>query len=141
MTTVLIFLAFGLINWFGTLLIVESKIFEPMRRFVGRRYANSTRKIPVTFWSYVDTLVTCHMCAGTWVGFALALFAPLVFGSGWVGFVLVGLLIKALGHLVLVVHKLGEELASRAKWDRVRIERDIRNSIADRRAGVRKPAD
>lgn len=81
----------GLVTWLATLIIVEGKIFDTPRQWVVS-YAPGK----------LSYLVTCHLCAGTWVGFALAAVAGGPFG-GWAAIVLNGLLYKAIGHLVLEV--------------------------------------
>lgn len=121
----------GLVNWFGTFLLVDSEFFRPYRQFVDRRHDASidralqdpaflaqfavgdTTETQVfealqvsgsTFWREARYFVHCHTCTGTWVGFALAAVAvhPLVL-HGVVGFVVTALAIKALGHITLDV--------------------------------------
>lgn len=108
----ILILLLGLVNWFGTLLVVESEFFRPLRDWTGTRAKNAERKLGRLFWRKVDFMINCHMCAGTWVGFALAAFAPPIFGAGVIPFLIVALLIKAIGHLTLVVHKVGEAYAT-----------------------------
>lgn len=124
-------LVLGLVNWFGTFLLVESEFFRPYRQFVDDRYHKSldralqdptfleqftsgdTTEAQVMealnvsgskFWREARYFVHCHTCTGTWVGFALAAVAvhPLVL-HGVVGFVVTALAIKALGHITLDV--------------------------------------
>lgn len=130
MATVGLLLALGLVNWFATLLVVESEFFRPVRAWISRHASNARRRrdnaqtrIGWWFWralaygrGRVDFMINCHMCAGTWVGFFMVPFAPMVFGTGITGWVLTGLLIKALGHGVLVLHKLGEERTRQHKY-------------------------
>ena len=125
-------IALGLVCWFATYLIVESEFFRPLRDTVtGLRswtvvkLNRSTRRLPARFWNTaalfwakVDYLFGCHTCTGTWVGLVLAFYAPAVFGLGLAQFVLVGLLIKAIGHIVLILHKYGESVTDQTKRPR-----------------------
>lgn len=115
MTPFLLILALGLVNWFGTLLIVESEFFRGLREWVAKRDYESERRFGFWFWEKAHYMINCHMCAGTWVAFVLVWFAPPLFGIGFLNFVVLSLLIKALGHLTLVIHKLGEALTDRSK--------------------------
>lgn len=87
----------GLINWLATTVIVEGKIFEPVRNRAHGEYAKY--------------FVGCHLCAGVWVGFIeavvyMAFGAAFPFTSWWL--VLTnGLAFKAVGHLTLLVVNLG----------------------------------
>lgn len=87
----------GLINWLATTIVVEGKIFEPVRNRVHGEYARY--------------FVGCHLCAGVWVGFIeavvyMAFGAAFPFTSWWL--VLAnGLAFKAVGHLTLLVVNLG----------------------------------
>lgn len=87
----------GLINWLATTVIVEGKIFEPVRDRARGEYARY--------------FVGCHLCAGVWVGFIeavvyMAFGAAFPFTSWWL--VLAnGLAFKAVGHLTLLVVNLG----------------------------------
>lgn len=122
----------GLVVWFATYILVESELFRPLREWVAMHedvaemvHDSAVESEPVkvvrqtgrTFalWRRARYLIGCHTCAGTWVGFAVAAALPGVrpLGGGVVGFVLAGLVFKAVGHLVLVLHKLGESLADR----------------------------
>lgn len=110
------FLLLGLANWFGTLLVVESEFFRPLRAWCEDRYTNAERRFSSWFWWKVNYMINCQMCAGTWVGLALAPLAPAIFPSLWgLGFVVTALVIKAIGHLILVLHKLGEAKTNRDK--------------------------
>lgn len=124
-------IALGFVNWFATFLLVESEFFRPYRQFVDKRYeasldraiadpaflaqfatadATKTQVFEAlkvsgsTFWNEARYFVHCHTCTGVWVGFVLAAAAvhPLVL-SGFVGFVVTALAIKALGHITLDV--------------------------------------
>jgi hypothetical protein len=146
LTVVLYFLALGLINWFSTLLLVESEFFRPMRDWVVNYAANweafmrappTARRFVVWYWRAARLIWTklayvsdCHVCIGTWVGLALVPWAPVVFGAGVVPFILTGLLIKAIGHLILVAHKVGEHTANLLK---VRANSDNETSPIGRR--------
>lgn len=119
-------IALGLINWIATTIIVESEIFRPMReaiqfrrvhkfdlplemtdgqRMVISQYERRTSKL----WEKAAYFVGCHMCTGTWVGLAEAVFIGSIF-SGFVGIVASGLLFKAIGHLTLELVALGRSL-------------------------------
>jgi Protein of unknown function (DUF1360) len=123
-------LGLGLVNWLGTMLLVESEFFRPWRDWADHKHGDSIDRaisdpafleqfaqvgevtetqvlgaLQVTgskFWREVRYFVHCHTCTGVWVGFALAACAvhPLIL-SGLVGFVLSALAIKAIGHVVL----------------------------------------
>lgn len=115
MSTVFVFLALGLANWLGTLLITDSKLFQPLRIWVGGwpeyfaiKWMDSTRRWQEAFYygacwvsKKLSMLITCPLCTGVWVGFALAVWAPPVFGTDVLAFILTGLVIKALGHFIL----------------------------------------
>ena len=115
----MLIIALGLINWFATYLIVESEFFKGYREWVDRRAERAERFLTFWFWQKIAYFKDCHACTGTWVGLALAPFAPAVFGPGILPFVLVALLVKAIGHLVLVVHKYGEALTEDLRLRRV----------------------
>jgi len=121
----LLILGLGLVNWFGTVLVVESEFFRPLRDWIGARYDNAERRFTDWFWWKAGYMINCHMCAGTWVALALVPFAPALFGAGVLPYVVTGLLIKAIGHLILVVHKLGEEKTNRDKAEREVAQRTV----------------
>lgn len=112
----------GIINWLITTIFVESTLFAPWRAWVsghslrvcfGEDCYKTGDDIEVEPdlvgsatlqhhgpWVKVAQLVTCHMCLGTWVGFAEAAY----FGGpfhGWAAIIANGLLYKGIGHLVL----------------------------------------
>lgn len=119
----------GLVNWLATTILVESELFRPIRdRLVGQaprwraegyasrvemvrelRQAQPTARLAaLAEWASqsvparakVNYLVGCHLCAGTWVGLAIALVA----GSpipGVLGLMLGALVFKAIGHITL----------------------------------------
>lgn len=87
----------GLINWLATTIVVEGKIFEPVRNRMRGEYARY--------------FVGCHLCAGVWVGFAeavvyMACGAAFPFTT-WALVLANGLAFKAVGHLILMVVNLG----------------------------------
>lgn len=89
----------GLVNWLATLILVEGKIFQPVRSRVTGEYARY--------------FVACHLCTGTWVGLVMAawltLLAPYALPfAGWWMVLVNGLAIKAVGHLIYVAHQLGD---------------------------------
>ena len=95
----------GLVNWIATLVLVEGKIFEPVRNAVSGEY--------------LSYFVRCHLCTGVWVGIAeavafTALGAPVPF-AGWWLVLANALAFKAVGHLILVLHKLGDAVINRVK--------------------------
>lgn len=115
----------SLINWIVTTILVESKLFQPLRDFIVteawycRWIDGSWRKCagrhgPVEFpedfdgpptivmrgpWLKAAQLVTCQLCTRVWVGFALALYFGGPIG-GWAAPVANGLLYAAGGHLI-----------------------------------------
>lgn len=114
MTPFVLIIALGLVNWFVTTVVVEANVTQPIRSWFHTRWMHAQREWSLVMWEKLAYLVNCHMCAGVWVGLALAAFAPMVFGPGVIPFILVGLLIKAIGHLVLTV------------WHRIEIKpRDV----------------
>lgn len=111
----LLMLMLGVANWFATTLIVESELFRPLRDFPAERYNNAVAKEShrgAAFWSKIRYLVGCHMCTGTWVGLAMALFVPWVVG-GFAGYLMTALVIKGIGHLVLMLVNMGEAAIER----------------------------
>lgn len=118
----------GMVNWLASLILVESELFRPLRDRVtakaapprktntGQRW-NSRR---TALWDKAAYLISCHLCAGTWIGLALALAVPDVrpFGGGPLGWLLAGLLIKAVGHVTLVLHKVGDAAAQQMRQRR-----------------------
>jgi hypothetical protein len=123
--TALIILALGLANWFGTLLVVESEFFRPLRAWLEDRYANAERRFANWFWWKINYMINCQMCAGFWVALFLAPFAPALFPFFWgAGFIVTALVIKAIGHLILVLHKYGEEKTNLAKSETAKHTRE-----------------
>lgn len=107
----------GLVTWLVTMLIVESVLFEPLRRRV-HDWAVARRPAPSGPWAALLTafgvrppgwrdkvayLVTCHLCTGTWVGLTLGAILEGPLRIRLVGWALNGLLYKAVAHLVLEV--------------------------------------
>jgi len=119
-------IALGLINWLVTLLLVESEVTRPIREWVNNRYlltsiAYAVESTPTVhsdgwkpvLWYKAKYFVGCQLCTGVWVGQVIAILTmwnkPL--GSGVLGVVFAGLLYKAIGHLVLILQKVGEKLS------------------------------
>lgn len=134
--------ALGLVCWLVTAIVVESELFRPLRAWVDR-HARPYKPSPIegfsaawaaifraalfgtTFetkkpvplrgrlWMKASYLISCHLCAGTWIGLALAAGVPSVrpFGPGLLGWALAGLLVKAVGHGALIVQRAGEAVA------------------------------
>jgi len=95
----------GLVNWMATLILVEGKIFEPVRNRARGEYSRY--------------FVGCHLCTGTWVGIAEAVAFTLAGVAlpfaGWFLVLANALAIKAVGHLILVVFKLGDASVDHVK--------------------------
>jgi hypothetical protein len=121
MNVALLILLLGLANHLATMIVVESEVTRESRTWLARKaFVASTEAVPelgranrrdrfwAKLWHKVDYLHSCHLCAGTWIGLAMAAFLPPVASSGVVGWLLTGLAIKGTGHMVLVLHKLGE---------------------------------
>lgn len=134
-------LALGLVCWIATTIVVESELFRPLREWLARRedaalwgdyaalwgdYAPEERassfvrgvEVPAchpvreVLWRKARYLLACHLCAGTWIALGLVALHPVaVFGPGFLGWALGGLLVKAIAHLALVAHKAGEAVA------------------------------
>lgn len=105
-------LVLGLVCWIATAILVDSELFRPLRSWTTRKVfaaedaaklarrgrtvfiANGRRQHTVptkarwrrAFWRKVSYLVNCHLCAGTWIGLAIAVAASGPFG-GWAGLV------------------------------------------------------
>lgn len=108
----------GLINWLITTIVVESELTRPLRDWVDRTPTRRVKRwVPqrTTLRAKAAYLIGCHLCTGTWIGLAQALTVPHLgpFGTGITGWVLAGLLYKAIGHATLVLHKAGEAIAQR----------------------------
>jgi hypothetical protein len=82
----------GIVNWLVTLIMVEGAIFAPLRHWVKAHDP----------WKF-GYLVHCHLCAGTWVGWALAVATPYRPIDSWplIDVLLAGLTYKAVGHITL----------------------------------------
>ena len=119
-------IAAGIINWLVTTIFVESTLFAPWRNWVTQKSMRvcfdngycgplgveiSSSDVPIEIaqsahiehggpWLKLAQLVTCHMCLGTWVAFAEAIYfgGPL---GGRFAIVANALLYKGVGHLVL----------------------------------------
>lgn len=107
LSLLLLMVMLGVANWFATTLIVESELFRPVRDWVGNRYEDAAGTKTYGAWGKLHYLVSCHMCAGTWVALAMALFTPAVVNVPVVGWVLTALVIKGIGHLVLLLNNKG----------------------------------
>lgn len=122
----------GLVNWLVTLVLVESELTRPVRDFFeDRRNAadefavvtmgnddfteaeQRTAQRRYTAWSKARYFVSCHLCAGTWVGLLLASLVPGArpLGGGALGLVLAGFLFKAIGHITLEITALMQRSA------------------------------
>lgn len=123
----MIVLALALVCWIVTTILVESEATRPLREWLTMQADTWTMlyddglvtgdvlrfdHTKEVFWRKLRYLVSCHLCAGTWVAFALVSIVPVhTFGRGFAGWLLGGLLVKAIAHLVLVAHKAGEAVA------------------------------
>jgi hypothetical protein len=96
----------GLATWIATSIIVEAEIFRDVREAVDKLHENH----PNWFTYKLRYLIQCHMCTGIWVAATISLFVPPVVGAGVVGFGLTALAIKGIGHLFLVMHKVGDAI-------------------------------
>lgn len=122
-------LALGAVCWIATCILVDFEVFRPLRNWLemkehmwttiwadGDSYDppvhirwDRTREVG---WRKASYLVSCHLCAGTWVALVLAALSPLhYFRPGILGWLLSGLLIKAVGHLILIGQKAGEAVS------------------------------
>lgn len=118
-------IAAGLANWIATTILVESEITRPIREWVQQHRVRYTERPPTEaeklrmmaygdhapeivevqthhrVWWKVSYLLGCHLCSGTWIAAAEALVLGNLIGTGFFGFVLTTLLIKAIGHFTL----------------------------------------
>lgn len=64
-------------------------------------------------WSKVNYLVTCKLCAGTWIALLAVTVQPDArpLGTGFVGWLLAGLLVKAVAHGILELSAVAQEYA------------------------------
>lgn len=120
----------GIAVWFATELVVDSRFFEPMRDWLESRYKEvRTKELrayydddmaaaakdlliyhktgPALTWKsgtlkWLTLLVSCKMCAGTWIGLLVALFVAPIVSVPLVGWVLTGLTLKGIAHLILI---------------------------------------
>ena len=95
-------LLLGAAVWLVTLIIVESELFRPLRLWVRGRALRSLarRRRTGVVWDRLRYLVSCRLCTGVWVGQAVAH----ADGHG----VLMGLVLSAVAHLLLVVEHYAE---------------------------------
>lgn len=127
MTTIL---ALGAVCWLCTTFVVESELFKPLRSWTRERkliadlghapasmYETASRNLQRAFnantaavhpwrfaiWSKVNYLVGCHLCAGTWIALGIVTVQPDArpLGTGFIGWLMAGLLVKAVAHLIL----------------------------------------
>lgn len=101
MTLFSLLVLMGIANWLATTLLVDGVIFAEVRELVKR---NEGRGWICAKAAY---LVGCHLCTGTWVALTMALFVPAVVDVPVAGTVLTGLVIKGIGHLVLLLVNMG----------------------------------
>jgi hypothetical protein len=138
-----VFLA-GLVNWLATYIIVAGVIFEGTRakinagcnRLVLFSSMLGTTSVLERAWSRLlsllgtklDYLVSCQLCCGVWVGFVLTAFAHGPFRSSVIGVAVLlnGLLIRAVGHIVLELTSLARNknklLTQQAKAHQQRLD-------------------
>lgn len=96
----------GFANWLATIIIVESVIFEDIRSGMTRLGARLKRSGHPNVGRKLGYVLGCHLCSGTWVGFALAVAVPGVpfhLRWWWASVVLNGLVIKGIGHALLEI--------------------------------------
>jgi hypothetical protein len=111
----------GLVNWLATWIIVEAEVFREVREWFKAKCASLPNK---TLGKKLCYLVECQLCAGTWVGLGLSLFlgGPMEVSIPMIGWMLNGLLYKAVGHLILEVQAnlmtMTEERRLRMTWGR-----------------------
>lgn len=134
-------LALGLVCWLTTLILVESELVRPVRDWVDRCHERTGARALVgglwvsddgdptvaalaslrrgprrthVLWGKLRYLIGCHLCTGTWVGLVLAwMTSTRLVLTGAAGIVLAGLLVKAVGHVVLEVTALMRVLTKR----------------------------
>jgi hypothetical protein len=86
-----------------TEIIVESKLFEPVRKAI-KRYVYPLDEAPVdTYYQHfkvmLDYLSTCGYCVSVWVGYALSICAPMFFSISIVNWFIMGAVIHGLSNL------------------------------------------
>ncbi len=117
----MLYLLLGLATWIGTSVIVEAEIFRDVRQAIDRldvRYDNwLTYKLRY--------LIQCHLCTGIWVAAVISLFVAPIASSGVIGWGLTALAIKGIGHLFLVLHKLGDAYTNKLKADSEMLQHEI----------------
>lgn len=99
----------------ATELIVESKIFEPLRLRVKRLVYPGDAPPPDTFFQHVkvmfDYLLHCGYCVSVWMGGFFALFAERYFEPIFLNWFLSALFLHGMSNL----HHVGYELARRGR--------------------------
>ena len=93
-----------------TELLVESKIFEPLRMLV-KRWAYDLDAPPSDsvyqhFKVMLSYLTTCGYCVSVWVAFATALLAPSLFDYSIVNWFIMSMVIHGLANLYHVLYEL-----------------------------------
>jgi hypothetical protein len=128
-------IALGFVCWLVTMIIVDSELVRPIRDWIDNKRTQAERdrklwwamldgydpeddwetgldgspriKRRIILWRKARYLVGCYLCTGVWVGLILSALtlgiAPL--GGGVLGWLLNGLLYKAVGHCVLIWQK------------------------------------
>lgn len=126
----------GAVCWLATLILVEGVIFQGCREWlkvkcdrIRERCLDRDNEVRGTWMARnahaaagkIGYLVTCHLCAGTWVGIALTPFAHGPFHSTIFGVtaLLNGLLYKAMGHLFLEIQAV---LMTRSAWQKAQAD-------------------
>ncbi len=120
MTGIALLVLLGFANWIATTILVESEVTRDWREWVDRRYNNADTKWQFNqddkkltrkrwLWFKLRYLTGCHLCTGTWVGLAMGAFvSSAIVNVPVVGWLLSALVIKGIGHFILVLHKAGE---------------------------------
>lgn len=100
----------------ATRIIVDAKISEPFRAYIGK-LAYPNNKPPTTdvqkFLIWLHSLLTCGYCMSVWVGFFFALFAPRYFECWLAHWLVAGLLLHGLAgfwHRFYIYACLGQNI-------------------------------
>ncbi len=94
----------------ATELLVESKIFEPIRLMI-KRWAYPLDQMPSeSYYQYfkvmLDYLSTCGYCVSVWVGFFFALFSPMMFKIWIINWFVMGLFLHGASNMYHVLYEL-----------------------------------
>lgn len=112
-------------------LIIDSKIFEPLRIKI-KRWAYPDAPPEDNIWQHlrvmVDYLFNCGYCLSVWVGAIFAIFTPPVFESGVVNWLVSTLVLHGGSNIYHVVYELLRR--GRVKTYDVSITLKIRDSEA-----------